>query len=385
MGDHPIAGTVLDLKLRDSLSQRKIPSLDGLRAVAVTLVICYHMGVPLIPDGRGVLTFFVLSGFLITWMMLNEHERDGTVSVQNFYVRRILRIFPAFYVFLGLSVIARWISAGRLAPSMFYDYLSAFTYTCNYRFALTPGIQHTSRHTWALAVEEQFYLLWPCVFLAFQNDLRKLTRFLIAAIVLVDLYRLVLFFNFHVHEKYLEFAFDCRADHILVGCLLAVLLKRGVFTPFWNFITASTWISLIPLGPIIASIAASFRFHLPYRFGVGFVIDPILTAILLVQVIAMGRTALWGWLNWPITRYVGQVSYGMFLYHMIAYRIVAGFLGNFSLLWRVPAVWLVALLMGAASFHIVERRALRLKSRFSGKRPRLSTPSPVETYELVRG
>lgn len=368
-------------KLREALSWRKIPSLDGLRAVAVTLVILHHMEVRFIPDGRGVLTFFVLSGFLITWMMLNEQERDGTISVRNFYVRRVLRIFPAFYIFLGLSLVGRLISAGWPTTSTLYDYLSAFTYTCNYRFGLTPQIVHTSRHTWALAVEEQFYLLWPCIFLAFQNDLRRLTRFLVAAIVFVDLYRLLLFFKFHVQEKYLDFAFDCRADHILIGCLLAVLLKRGVLTPFWNFLTAYSGISLASLGLIVVSIDASFRFHLAYRFGIGFIIDPILTALLLVQLIAWGDSWLWGWLNWPITRYVGQVSYGMFLYHMLAYRIVTSVLGRHFLWMDVFAVWTIALLMGAASFHIIELRALRLKSKFHSRPVRSAGPL-VESFEL---
>jgi peptidoglycan/LPS O-acetylase OafA/YrhL len=77
----------------ESLSEKTTPSLDGLRAVAVMLVIFHHVGVPCAPHGRGVLTFFVLSGFLITWLMLKESERNGGISIRDFYVRRVLRIF----------------------------------------------------------------------------------------------------------------------------------------------------------------------------------------------------------------------------------------------------------------------------------------------------
>jgi peptidoglycan/LPS O-acetylase OafA/YrhL len=81
--------------------------------------------VPFFPEGRGVLTFFVLSGFLITWMMLHESEKTGDVSIRNFYIRRILRIFPAFYVFLIVSLAARWITVAWPNRSLLYDYLSA--------------------------------------------------------------------------------------------------------------------------------------------------------------------------------------------------------------------------------------------------------------------
>ena len=303
MAFNSTGAAALHSNLANGLSQRKIPSLDGLRAVAVTLVILHHLHVPFSPEGRGVLTFFVLSGFLITWMMIGESEKNDDISIRNFYVRRVLRIFPAFYVYLALAFAAKWLTQGWPSASMLGDYLSAFTYTSNYRFALMPQVEHACWHTWALSAEEQFYLLWPWFFVWFQKDLRKLTYFLIAAIVLVDVYRIVSFFEFHASDNWLTFSFHSRVDHLLVGCLLAVLLKRGVLMRFWNLLTVRTWISLIPFGLIVLSIALAFRFRLPYKFAAGYVVDPLLTAIFLVQVIAMGNTWLWGWLNWRVVRY----------------------------------------------------------------------------------
>ena len=382
MADRSCA-SALNGNLTVSLSQKKLPSLDGLRAVAVTLVIVHHLHVPYSPDGRGVLTFFVLSGFLITWMLLKESETTGAVSVRNFYVRRVLRIFPAFYVFLILSIVARIVTIGWPNRFLLLDYICCFSYTVNYRFALTPNIEHTAWHTWALAIEEQFYLLWPLVFLAFRTNLRKLTRVLIGAIVFVEIYRIVLLFKFHAHEYWLNFSFDCRADHLLIGCLLAVLLKRGVLAPFWNLLTSRLWVSLVPFGLMIGSIALDFRFHHPYRFAVGFVIDPLLTALFLVQVMAFGHTFLWGWLNWRVIRYLGQISYGMFLYHMLANRLAIDLFGRHSLWFRVPVVMALAVLMGALSFHLLEQRFLRLKSRFTATAHRPAAAlTPV--YELSR-
>jgi peptidoglycan/LPS O-acetylase OafA/YrhL len=382
MADKLARVSVLNPGLSTSLSQKKIPSLDGLRAVAVLLVICHHLHVPFFPEGRGVLTFFVLSGFLITWMLLNESERTGDVSIRNFYVRRILRIFPAFYVFLILSMAARWLMLAWPNRSLLFDYLSAFFYTSNYRLALTPNIVHTAQHTWALSVEEQFYLLWPCVFVVFHKQLRRLTYVLVAAIVLINIYRLVLYFGLHVREKWISFSFDTRADHILIGCLLAVLLKHGVGTWFWNWITARTWFSLVPLLLTIASIAISFHRGLAYRFSVGFVLDPLLTAILLVQVIALARSRLWGWLNWKVTVYLGKISYGMFLYHMLANRLVIVLFGTHSLWFRLPAVIAMSALFGTCSYYLIENRFLRLKTKFERRDPRKAAARPYPLWPL---
>lgn len=367
--------------LAEPLSQRKIPSLDGLRAVAVLLVIFHHLNVPFAPEGRGVLTFFVLSGFLITWMILKESEKNGDVSIRNFYVRRVLRIFPGFYVFLVLQFAAQLMMRGKPSASIVADYLSSLSYISNYRIALTPQIEHSLRHTWALSVEEQFYLLWPCFFVAFQKDLKRLTYLLIAIIAVVDVYRVVLFFNLHVNEKWLNFAFDCRMDHLLVGCLLAVLIKRGALTRLWTLLTARTWISIIPFGLIILSIALHFHYRLSYRYMVGFVVDPLLTAIFLVQVIVMGKTWLWGWLNWRVIRYLGQISYAMFLYHMLADKLVIYLFGHHSLWFHLPAVITVSALLGAASFHLVEQRFLRLKSRFTKSPLEKPVPATVPSFQ----
>jgi peptidoglycan/LPS O-acetylase OafA/YrhL len=345
-----------------NLSERKIPSLDGMRAVAVILVILHHLNVPFIPEGRGVLTFFVMSGFLITWLMLKESEKRGEVSIQNFYVRRALRILPAFYVFWALYVALLLAMKGRPSASEMADCLSAFFYVSNYRRALVPGTHMV--HTWALSLEEQFYLFWPWLFVAFQYDLRKLTRVLIALIATVDIYRGILFFSFHAPENWLKFTFDCRIDHLLVGCLLAVLLERGVLQEFWNFVTARVCYSLVPLGLIIASISLDFRYHLPYRIAIGYVIDPLLTAILLVQVVAFGNSFWWGWLNARFVRYVGRVSYSMFLFHVFTNGLVQRAIGHQSKLIVAPVAIGLAILLGSISHYAVELKFLRLKSRF---------------------
>jgi peptidoglycan/LPS O-acetylase OafA/YrhL len=360
--------------LSEGFSQKKIPSLDGLRAVSVLLVILNHLQVAYVPDGRGVLTFFVLSGFLITWILLNESSRYGDISIKNFYIRRILRIFPAFYVFWFLHLVA-FLAVQRAFPKFaVVDYVSSFFYVSNYHLALSHVAHHSIAHTWALSIEEQFYLLWPLLFAFYQSDFRRFSRFLIGAIVAIDLYRIVLFFGLHVTDAWLNVTFDSRADHLLVGCLLAISLKRGMLPWFWAFVTSRLWLSAVTFGLIIASIALNEHYHLRYKYAVGFVVDPWLTAILMVQVITFGSSTLWGWLNWRVTSYLGRISYSMFLYHGFTNRLAVYLLKGSPKLLVVIAAICLATLCGTISYYAIELRFLRLKSRFPGRRSALVPP-----------
>jgi peptidoglycan/LPS O-acetylase OafA/YrhL len=380
-----VAGTNAGRKsspISETLSGR-IPSLDGLRAVAVLLVIFNHLGVPHAPEGRGILTFFVLSGFLITWTLLRESDRCGSVSIRDFYIRRGLRIFPAFYVLWVLHFTITWLMQGRLSASAWADYATAFFYVRNYRRAMSVHPHQYFGHTWALSIEEQFYFIWPWLLRSFQKDLRRLTHILIAIIVAADIYRIVLFFKFHVSREWLNFTFDSRVDHLLVGCLLAVLLKRGVWPQFWEFITSRIWISVIVFGLIVASIALDAHFGLAYKFGVGFVVDPLLTAVLLVQVIVFANTWAWGWLNWRITRYVGRISYSMFLYQAVTNYWAAHIFKDRSRFVVVAAAVSLAVLLGSLSYYAIELRFLRLKTKFVRGGTRLrQTPAAGRSSSL---
>jgi peptidoglycan/LPS O-acetylase OafA/YrhL len=342
----------------------RIPSLDGLRAVAVLLVIFNHLGVPLAPEGRGVLTFFVLSGFLITWTLLRESDRCGDVSIRDFYVRRGLRIFPAFYVLWALHFTITWLMQGKLSDSAWADYATAFFYVRNYRRAMSVHPHQYFGHTWALSIEEQFYFIWPWLLRFFQKDLRRLTHILVAIIIGADIYRITLFFKFHVSSEWLKFTFDSRVDHLLVGCLIAILLKRGVMQEFWALMTSRIWISLLIFGLIVASIALDERHGLAYKFGVGFVIDPILTAVLMVQVIVFANTWAWGWLNWRITRFVGRISYSMFLYQAVTNYWATHLFKDRSRFVVVAVAVSLALLVGSISYYAIELKFLQLKTKF---------------------
>ncbi|MGH9659582.1 MAG: acyltransferase family protein, partial [Bryobacteraceae bacterium] len=200
--------------------------LDGIRAVAALTVVGYHYSpscCPWIPGRMAVLAFYVLSGFLITHLLLEESESTGAVSLSRFYWRRSLRIFPAFYVYwvVGLAV-----TALLLRRVVWGDAASALFYVSNYYLARDGPHEPFVGHTWSLALEEQFYLLWPVVFVKLRGDLRRMARVLAGVVVATWIYRSLLAL-WGVKSMYLISAFETRMDHLAVGCLLAVAMRLG--------------------------------------------------------------------------------------------------------------------------------------------------------------
>jgi peptidoglycan/LPS O-acetylase OafA/YrhL len=351
--------SALPLRLHEGLAQSHLPALDGLRMVAALLVVLYHFDSRIEVGGHGVLSFFVLSGFLITWLLLKEDERYGTVSLRLFYMRRALRIFPAFYAFwlawtAGLMILDRRIVWGEA--------LSAFAYVSNYYHAILGDPNTGYSHTWSLAIEEQFYLLWPVSFLALRRYPRRLAVTLAMTIVGVWLYRLILEFGINVWQGYIYAAFDTRADHLLIGCLLAVVLRRGGLPRVWARL-CTPMMSLVVLGLLATSILLFHVFGPVYRNVVGFVVDPLLVAILIPQVIALRDSIWWRWLNWRWVRYFGTISYSTYLYQQVVIDPVRKAFGAYPPVVQLVVTMAAIIVTASASYFLVERPFLRLKDR----------------------
>src|SRR5437879_393156 len=233
--------------LYEHLAMPNIPSLDGLRGIAVMLVVFYHFGLMLgfypLPGYLGVMIFFVLSGFLITWLLLKESSKTGDVSLSQFYIRRSLRIFPAFYAFWIFTIVLRVVTHSPVA----WDYaLAAFFYVSDYYIGLAKPGHPLMGQTWSLGVEEQFYLLWPFVFRKGRNNLPRLTKLLALLVFAVWVYRPALRFGLGASEQYLQYAFDCRIDGIFAGCLLAILLKQQRLGALVRVVCVNPAATLVP-------------------------------------------------------------------------------------------------------------------------------------------
>jgi peptidoglycan/LPS O-acetylase OafA/YrhL len=331
---------------------QRLAKLDFLRALSAGIVVFGHFGSKAIPAGFGVLTFFVISGFLITHLLLRENQRTSTISLKNFYIRRTLRIFPALYVFWLMAVIALLVHHNKVqwGPA-----ISALLYVENYYQGL-HWVSSFFTHTWSLAVEEQFYILWPGVFLLSRKSLPGLLRGLLIVIPCLWVYRAVLQYA-GVADTYIYTSFETRVDSILVGCLLAIVLFTGAAAGFVNEVRRARYIPLV-VGLLLISVLY-FEAHGPnYRNVIGYAIDPVLLAVLIAQLISMNG---WEWMDAAPLSYLGRISYSTYLYQELVVLLLKPYLpARFSIVTYFLCIWAVA----ALSYELVEKPFLKLKRRF---------------------
>jgi peptidoglycan/LPS O-acetylase OafA/YrhL len=356
--------------LESHLSSTKIPGLDGVRAIAISLVAVFHLHIRAIRSWEdslgitGVTLFFVLSGFLITWLLLKEDGRTGDISLWNFYVRRFLRIFPGFYFFwvayVGLALLAhKHVSWGNCIAALFY--------VNNYYWPLRGGGKGGMLHTWSLGVEEQFYLVWPSIFKRFRNRLHGLERALAVLCGLVLLHRILLLYLWHAPSLYLYFAFDTRMDSLAMGCLLAISVRTKRADRFIHAVCAHWSLPAITFALFAVSMAIpSFFPKSHYSIVEGFTVESVLSAALIVQMIVLGDRLPWAWINWRWVRFLGTVSYSWYLYNEMGPDAVNSSPLGHTLL-RAPAGLAIGLLVATGSYYIVEKPFLRLKSKYEVK------------------
>ena len=303
---------------------RNIPSLDGLRAISVGLVVAAHMGgfigqkIPFISmwiyvfwGFLGVQTFFVISGFLITLLLLKELNATGTISLGRFYFRRALRIFPPFYAYLAVSLALTLagVFAGELRA-----FIVAGTYTTNY----LGGGSDLLEHTWTLSLEEQFYLLWPAALLLLGT--RKSIRLAIWLILLSPLSRIVTYYLAPHHRALVGGMLHSGLDSIMFGCLLALLWENARFNQFVQPLVRGWVAALSGLFVLVLSPALQLRFQGSYSLVIGFTLNAICISQLLLYVVRVPNSAL-GWvLNTRVLRHLGVISYGLYLWQHLFTR-----------------------------------------------------------------
>ena len=338
----------------------RIGTLDGLRAISIALVLFAHLrgtaGFWAQPSRRldfgqlGVTVFFVISGYLITSLLLDELDKSGTVRLGRFYFRRTLRIFPAFYVAIIGLTLAHAAGLVAIQPG---DLTAAATYTMNFR----PSPGWTFGHTWSLAVEEQFYVLWPLALRSLGR--RRGTMLVVAVLVLAPVTRTLLHRFVPAFEPLIDQSFPTVADSIAGGCLLA--LGRGVLDrspTYLRFVRSpALW-----LAPAVALLASAMEPHPAVYDLLGKSVEIAAITITLDGCIrnAAGSTR---WLNWGPLSFVGTLSYSLYLWQQpFLNRTEARVFTWFPL--NIALVFVFAL----ASYYGVEKPFLRLRQRVERRR-----------------
>lgn len=351
------------------LRSTRLPALDGLRAVFVALVVLYHGGLPL-SASLGVSGFFVLSGFLITLLLLREHDATGTVSLPRFYARRALRIFPAYYAFLALSIAADLYTGNRnIEPAI----LPGIFYVINYYNAINDHPSISIAHAWSLAVEEQFYLLWPALLLVVAGKGREaIIKVLLGLIAVVVAWRCIAWGLLGFGSAYIYNSFETRFDSLAIGCLLAAASASAWMQELARRLGAHWTLPVVTVALLIAVAVAEGN---AFRYTLGFSVHALLLGILLLQALLLYRAPAWSWLEWAPVRYVGRISYGIYLYHIFGLAVGRKLAqGNATLALALGIT--ATVLLASASWHVLESPLLSLRRRFRDSAPALRSARP---------
>jgi peptidoglycan/LPS O-acetylase OafA/YrhL len=344
---------------------RRLPGLDGLRALSISLVILHHVerteGFPalallkhvLSKGNVGVQIFFIISGFLITWLLLGEEEKTGHISLKGFYYRRALRILPPAFVYL--AVVAA-VAKLRALPVTSGELLSSAFFVRN----LDPGHSIYTRHYWSLAIEEQFYLVWPLLLLWLPRRARLGAT--VGLICIEPVWRQLnarMFTGADVHWA----RTDLRYSGLLAGALLALVFTQPrlktkldrllAFGP-GVFVVAATALGALLLVPLDAQ---------PRLFRVDPELMQALPIVLMVAVLVEGRGGVFSsFFERAPMRWVGRISYSLYLWQQL-FCIESTGLWAEHFPMSVPASFVCA----AASYYFIEQPILRWRDRLRHK------------------
>jgi peptidoglycan/LPS O-acetylase OafA/YrhL len=349
-----------------------LPGLDGLRGIAILTVLAFHVGAfarmtTLRGGFLGVQIFFVISGFLITALLVEEHDRNGAISLRFFYARRALRLFPALFAAVGVAVVYASVAPGSQLHPTAKEALASILYWDNWFHALDVGNATILLHTWSLSIEEQFYLVWPVVLvltLGLAAVRSRLWVIPLAAAAASALARAIVDLSAtHVVNR-LYFGTDTRADGLLIGCMLALLWARGLPSGAGRLLA---WLSL----PAAAGLAVLMWFEaVPDRslYVFGLLACSLASAVLIANVVTGHPRIVVRSLSHPTLVFVGKISYGLYLWHYVVFWIVRDHTAGWSSSTRVPLELSLAFGVALASYFLLELPIVRKKARFTPQR-----------------
>jgi peptidoglycan/LPS O-acetylase OafA/YrhL len=350
------------------------PALDGLRAVAIGLVVLHHTGAFLVPTHAddlfpggflGVDVFFVLSGFLITTLLLERRGRERRPIV-TFYERRALRLLPAVVVLLivvSIVMVATDTQVSRI-PTTFLVVLS---YTTNWAELWGVDISKYVTHLWSLAIEEQFYLVWPLLLYAGLRVVPSLSRLAWAALALGLVFALWRAVLWESGEEWLRIYIrtDARADALLIGAALALAPWRRLIGAVPSGALAAAGAAALIVVALIAELTEPSA---KWLYLGGLTVVAALVAVAIMALLA-GSSPLTAVLEWTPVVWLGRISYGLYLWHFPVFLYVGEHGASWSSAARVVVGWSVALGATVASYRLIEQPALRFKRRLGTRVP----------------
>ena len=348
-----------------------LPSIDSLRALAVLAVIIYHVDVNYLPGGfLGVDLFFVLSGYLISSLIIKEYRKTGSLNLYNFYIRRARRLLPAVYFMITVGLVVMVLFNEVLLRKSHLDAIFGYIYSSNWWYIFHKldyfdsfGAQSPFKHLWSLAIEEQFYMIFPLLFLLVNRKkkskdgtykLNKNFLYVVLGLILVSLIAHILLFDINNISR-IYFGTDTRAFSLLVGVVGAILYPmerlHAKVTPQQNMIYSV--VSLVSIATLITVMIYTSEYNtLLYRGGF------LLVAILgLIVIISSGKqhTLMSRLLSFKPIVFIGKISYSLYLWHfpVLVLTTPVSEIGNPNIIFVILRV-ILTFILATASYVFVE-------------------------------
>ncbi|MDQ1402909.1 MAG: hypothetical protein QOG03_1225 [Actinomycetota bacterium] len=341
------------------------PALDGVRALAIVAVMAFHTSLRGTSGGfLGVVVFFVLSGFLITSLLLEELDRTQRVRLRAFYRRRALRLYPALVVMLIVTTSVALVASPDHARHTALNGFIALTYVANWVIALTHWKLDFLGHTWSLAIEEQFYLLWPIALIGLTRAGKRWAIGTTAGVIVVSAaWRTLLYRPDGAGVRRVNFGFDTRLDSLMIGCLVALLLGYGYLAPHASKRRGAqivNWLAVVALAVTILGWTARL---VPALLTVGYTVFGVLCAIVILALVRSPGTTLERGLSHPVLVWIGKRSYGLYLWHLPIFTVFDRWSHRPPLPARLAVELVVTFAVAEASYRWVETPFLRRKRR----------------------
>ena len=349
------------------MSNNYFPSLDSFRAFAILFVIISHMGLDhIIPGGFGVTLFFFISGFLITRLLIMEFDKKGTIDLKSFYIRRLLRLYPALLLMLlvasGIVMILG--CKTEIKPYLF----SGLFYYTNYYLVYFSSLDTGSCGKiydilWSLSIEEHFYLFFPFLFFFLYKRSNFLFYTLVALTLAMLCIRLYLVINTTDYERTKDeiyYSTHTRLDSITFGCLSAMLIFKFKSKLYLKIVYHRLSIAASLLLIIFTLLFRSPFFRETFRYSLqGLALMIIVPAVIYLP----GTSHLKRLFENKVLVFIGQLSYSLYLFHWVSLNIANSFYTAFTFNWLVTMV-LLTIILSLSSYYFVERPVVSLRRKF---------------------
>lgn len=341
-----------------------LPSLDGIRAASIAIVFVAHAGWgDKVPGGLGVTIFFFLSGFLITSLLRREFARSGTINIPHFYIRRAFRILPPFYLALGLA--GALAVFGLLPGSVSAEGMALLAlHIGNYAQIFWPefAIPQGAGVFWSLAVEEHYYLTFPFLALSLLKKSRRTVFFVLGTVALLTLAWRVVLVSGGAPSIRTNYGSDTRVDSILWGAILAFCMNPRL-DPVPPVLARARGL-LVSLGGALLLFSLFYRdeaFRETYRYTLQGI------ALLPLFYFAVKDPEFWpfAWLNNKAMRYVGALSYTLYLVHHVAIYAVHHALPGVHLMGQAALSLAISFALAALSYQYLEKPLAKLRHRYN--------------------